>query len=335
MILTVTPNANVDKTYRVEDFCLDRVHRPSLAYTSAGGKGINVARVYQTLGGKALATGFLGGINGRIMARSLAQEGLPDEFVRVKGESRICIAIVDPKHGTQTEVNERGPDISARAARKLLQRVERLLSQQTFAVVVLSGSLPPGTPLTLYADLIEIARRVGVRAVLDSSGEALREGLRARPWMLKPNQYELESIFTAPIRNRAEALEAAKALRAEGIEIVVVTRGVEGALLLTGAGAWEALPPPIEFASAVASGDSFVAAFLWEWLHGDPPGHAESALRLATGAGAANAAVIGAGFCSRESILSLAAQTEVHRIETAHEITIEPVYSGSERDRGL
>ncbi|HZO88978.1 MAG TPA: 1-phosphofructokinase [Chthonomonadaceae bacterium] len=311
MILTVTPNAAVDKTYRVEDFCLDRVHRPSEARTVAGGKGVNVARVYQTLGGTAVATGFLGGNNGRIVARALAEERIEDAFLHVRGESRLCIAIVDPKHGTQTEVNEYGPEIPARAVRVLCQRVERLLSQQRFDFIVLSGSLPPQTPATLYADLIGIARQTGTPAVLDASGPALREGLCAHPWMVKPNRFELESVLGRPLPGEAEIVEAACALHADGVAVVAITRGAQGALLVTDAGVWSAVPPSIPFASAVASGDSFVAAFVWAWRHGEEPGDAAYALRLATGAGAANAAVIGAGFCSRQSIYELAAQAQV------------------------
>jgi 1-phosphofructokinase family hexose kinase len=311
VILTVTPNAAVDKTYRVEDFRLDWVNRPSEEHTVAGGKGVNVARVYRTLGGEAVATGFLGGIQGRLLARALAQEGMPDAFVRVRGETRLCIAVIDPNHGTQTEINERGPVVSARACRKLCDRVATLLSQKPFDFVVLSGRLPPGAPDSLYAELTEVARRRETRVVLDTSGAALKAGLRARPFMVKPNRVELESVLGRPITDRADVRRAAEALIASGIALVAVTLGAEGAMLFTAEGAWRATPPPIAFASAVASGDSFVAAFLWEWLHGRCPGDPVSALRLATGAGAANAAVIGAGFCTRESIFDMAQRAEI------------------------
>ena len=311
MILTVTPNATVDKTYRVEDFRLGQVNRPSLTYTVAGGKGLNVARVYQKLGGTAISTGFLGGLNGRIVAQAMKQEALPDEFVRIPGDTRICIAVIDPNNGTQTEVNERGPEVAARSVRELLRRVARLLSQHAFEFVVLSGSLPPGVPDTLYADLIGIARKAGVRAVLDSSGKALLAGLEAKPFLVKPNRAELESLFGDPLRERADIIEAARALNERGIALVAATQGAEGAILITSGKGWWAVPPKIEFVSAVASGDSFVAAFLWAWKHGECPGDPAFALRLATAAGAANAAVIGAGFCTRDAIMTLAECAEV------------------------
>ncbi len=303
----MTPNACVDKTYRVDGFHIDRVNRPQQELTVAGGKGINVARVYQTLGGQAVATGFLGGNNGRTVARALTQENIANQFVRVPGESRVCIAVIDSQTGTQTEINERGPSIGKRYIRELLRRVERLLSQTPFRFVVLSGSLPPDAPDTLYADLIGICRNAGVRAVLDSSGAALREGIRASPWMVKPNRSELETLLQVSIDTPQAAIKAAQTLcREYTIDVMAVTLGAAGAALVLQGETWQSTPPSIEFASAVASGDSFLAAFLWAWLHSDHPADPEYALRLATGAGAANASVIGAGFCTREQIFTLA-----------------------------
>lgn len=313
MILTVTPNAAVDKTYRVEGFQLDRVHRPSRSLTAAGGKGVNVARVYRTLGGAAVATGYLGGLNGRIVSRALSVEGIEDAFVRVRGESRLCIAVVDPTTGTQTEVNENGPRITIRAVAALKRRVEEQLATGRFLVLTLNGSLPPGAPDDLYADLIAIAERAGVRTVLDASGAPLRAGLTACPWMAKPNRFELESVLGRPVSTLGEAYAAAIELRERGVRIAIATLGRVGAIMVADAGAWTAAPPEIEFASAVASGDAFLAAFIRSLLVIAPDDLA-AALALATGAGAANAAEIGAGFCSYESIRAQAARSRVERI---------------------
>ena len=314
VILTVTPNACVDKTYCMDGFQIDRVNRPIQAFTGAGGKGINVARVYQTLGGQAVATGFLGGNNGRVVTKSLAEERIANECLRVSGETRICIAVIDSRTGTQTEINEIGPSVSKRDTRELLRRVERLLSQMPFRFVVLSGSLPPGAPDTLYADIIGICHKVGVRAVLDASGAALKQGLMACPWMVKPNRAELESALNISLDSPQAAIHAAQYVHNEyNIVVVALTQGADGAVLIVQGETWQATPPSIEFASAVASGDAFLAAFLWAWSHGEHPGDPQYALQLATGAGAANAAVIGAGFCTREQIFNLSEQVEVRR----------------------
>lgn len=316
MILTVTPNAAVDRTYRVERFMLDRVNRPSQSFTVAGGKGINVARVYQTLGGKAIATGFLGGVNGLTVSGAMAAERIESDFVEVEGESRVCIAIIDPTTGTQTEVNESGPTVSPCETRHLLDKVHRLIANNRFEFLALCGSLPPGAPAELYAELISIARNSRLRTVLDTSGEALRLGVQARPWMVKPNRAELESLLATEIEDENSLVRAAEHLLESGTELVVLTRGSEGAIAAIKGTILAATPPVIEFASAVASGDSFVAALLWSLKDGKALA-AESlheALRLATGAGAANAAVIGAGFCSLEAIEAEASRSIVRRV---------------------
>ena len=142
MILTVTPNAAVDKTYRIEGFRLDCVNRPSEGFTVAGGKGVNAARVYQTMGGRAIATGFLAGANGETVAAAMRQEQIQADFVYTPGESRICIAIIDPLTGSQTEVNESGPHTTAENAETLIGKVHDLLLANRFEFVVLCGSLP-------------------------------------------------------------------------------------------------------------------------------------------------------------------------------------------------
>src|SRR6266700_806871 len=122
MILTVTLNPAVDRSYRVEGFSLDRVHRPSSLYVSAGGKGISVSRLFRTLGGETTATGFLGGCNGAIIKRSLDSAGISDAFIRIRSESRFCIAVVDPRTDAQTEVNEAGPVIAPDELRRFRRR---------------------------------------------------------------------------------------------------------------------------------------------------------------------------------------------------------------------
>lgn len=311
MILTVTPNAAVDKTFRIEGFSLDRVNRPSSEMTVAGGKGVNVARVFQRLGGVAIATGFLGGAQGQIVARSLDSEGIPNEFVPCDGETRMCIAVIDPTTGTQTEINESGPEVGSHSTERLAQRIESLLSQHRFEFVILSGSVPPGCPVTIYSDLIHLCRRFGVRAVLDSSGEALRAGMKSLPWMLKPNLAELGAALGESALTLDEAWDAARRLHKTGINIVAVTLGAHGALVVSDHGDWFAAPPPIKFASAVASGDSFVAGFLWAFAYESSTNDVAGALRMAVGAGAANAEVIGAGFISREAVLARAESTTV------------------------
>lgn len=311
MILTVTLNAAVDKTYRIDDFTLDRVHRPSEWTICAGGKGINVARVYRTLGGQGLATGFLGGDTGSFIRRSMREQGIEGSFVRTHDPSRVCIAIVDPKNGTQTEINEVGPRVRTSELNQLRRTVARLLENPAVEFLTLSGSTPPGVPGSIYAELIDLAHRAHVRSVLDASGEALRAGVMARPWMVKPNIHELSALLGAQPTSDSDIIEAARDLRGTGIEIVCVTRGRESVLCESAEGSWRAIPPEITFVSAVGSGDAFLAGFLRALTLGRDVRYA---LKLGVGAGSANAAEYGAGFCTVSAIEG-----------AADRVTVEPV----------
>lgn len=308
MILTVTLNAAVDRAYQVPHFALDRIHRTGTWRTYAGGKGINVARVYQTLGGTVRTTGFLGGHNGQIIADALAQEHIPTDFVPVQEESRLCLAILDPVQKTQTEVNEVGPHITASEIKRLEAEFCRIIEQQEFDYVVFSGSLPPGVPADIYAVLIREANRAGVATVLDTSGAALSAGLTALPQTVKPNVHELAGVAEKPLDSQAACVAVCREWLAKGIQTICVTFGAAGCLCITEAGVWRAVPPRVDVISAVGSGDSFLAAFLWAQAQGED---LLNALRLATGAGAANAMVDGAGFCTAKSIHSLANQVTV------------------------
>ncbi len=309
MLLTVTLNANVDSTYRVDGLEVGRVNRPSEAHVGAGGKGINVARVYRTLGGDPLAIGLLGGHSGAFIARSLAAEGIRGRFVRVGGESRTCIALIDSISGEQTEINASGPLVVERD----LTRLTALLKRHSAGcrVIALCGSLPPGVDAGYYGELIGIARKLGVRVALDASGEALRQGSAARPWMIKPNIHELGQLTGEETQSEAEVVESARRLLGNGTEVVAVTCGEAECVLVTREGTWVARPPYVTVVSTVGSGDSFLAGLLFGWLRGRTPGES---LQLAMGAGAANAARYGAGFCAEDEISSLAAQTVVRSV---------------------
>ncbi len=298
-VLTITLNAAIDKTYVVNNFTLDRVHRPQEMKSVAGGKGINVARVCKTLGKPSLASGFVGGHNGRFIENHLRMEGIPFDFVRVKGESRLCIAIVDLLNKTQTEVNEWGPPVGEKEARRLERKVKELLPGATF--LVFCGSAPPGTPPDIFARLTRLARDFSVPAILDTSGELLREGLGAHPFMVKPNLRELEYLVGRDLNDEGDVMEAMRAI-SDKAEIVVVTLGREGAIMLVEGDFIYTPGLEVPFVSAVGSGDSFLAGFICGLLD---KRSLEDCLRLANACGAANVMVVGAGMARREDIEEL------------------------------
>ena len=306
-LLTVTLNPALDKVHVVPGFQAGAVYKVAESHTSAGGKGINVARVTHTLGGSVVATGLLGGLAGDFVRQSMVHEGISQSFVSVSGETRTSVIVADPVSGRDSVLNEAGPEISPEEMNALRVRLRELLpAAQT---VSYSGSLPPGVPDSFYAELIELARQAGVKAALDTSGEALVQGAAARPFLLKPNRQELAAFGDEGGSGRAGA---AAALRDRtGCELVLVTDGAHSAVLACAEGIWECAPPPVDVVSAVGSGDSFLAGFLWAWDAGQGP---EEALRWATAAGAANARQYGSGFCTRAEIKTLAALTRPRRL---------------------
>jgi len=309
LILTVTPNVALDKTYLVDGFHINRIHRPVEMRTSAGGKGVNVARVLKTLGRPALATGFCGGHVGRRVVELIEEEGIQHDFVCVEGESRLALAVIDTQTGTQTEVNENGPEILAKELDAIFAKVREHLSADT--VLVLSGSCPPGVPDDFFAQLITMANEAGAKSVLDASGAQLINGVKAQPYMAKPNVLELGHITGREIRDWEEVQTRADELVATGIKVVAVTMGGSGAMVTDGKQAFLAVPPRIKLVSAVGSGDSFTAGFLDAMLSCEP---LDRQLAMGTAAGTANATTYCAGYCTKDSIMEIAQQIDLRRL---------------------
>lgn len=309
LIVTVTLNTAVDKTYTIPAFTLDRVHRPTDWRIVPGGKGINVSRVLRTLGLDTLALGFAGGHNGGYIREGLVAEGIPHELVSTREESRVCITVIDPDNGTQTEINENGPTIS----QSEFWEFDSLLKSHLAGAeaLVLSGSIPPGIPDDVYARWITAAREAGVWVLLDSSGAAMSSGMKACPDAAKPNRREFAELIGEDPFTADEIAERAGRFVDDGIDTMLVSMGRAGALGLTREEGFVSRSPDIDFVSAVGSGDAFVAGFLFARHHGYALGEA---LRYGTAAGAANAMSYGAGFCSGECIRTLAQQVEIQRI---------------------
>ncbi|MHB1458010.1 MAG: 1-phosphofructokinase [Armatimonadota bacterium] len=304
LILTVTLNSTIDKTYIVDNFRVDRIHQAQSLTIIPGGKGINVGRVFNELGGRAFLTGFAGGHNGDFISENTQAESLASDFIRVSGESRTCVKIVDPINKTQTEISELGPFITQDEIERFHLKFESLVLGMDY--VVLSGSIPPGVSDDIYRELIEIAHRYDVKCMLDASGTPLAEGIKARPSIIKPNVHELSELVGKQLDTVEEAVKAAKKILAEGIDVVIVTFGRDGAIVVTSDEVWRATPPTITYVSAVGSGDSFGAGFIYALIEGKSMA---DALRLGTAAGAANAGTPSSGMCRKEDILLCVDQT--------------------------
>jgi 1-phosphofructokinase len=265
-IATVTLNPAIDQTVRVANLQINCVNRAQEMQFHAGGKGINVAAFLADSGYAVSATGFLGRENAAVFEQFFAARGIEDAFVRLPGQTRIDIKIVDEGHRQTTDINLPGLTPSTQALAELEVIIERLAT--TCSWFVLAGALPPGVPTALYARLITRLKQLGKATVLDASGDALAQGLLAGPTILKPNRAELEQIVGRPLGSRDEVVEAARMLLDHDIRRVVVSLGEEGALFVEREQTVQALPPPVEVQSTVGAGDAMVAALVVAELRG-------------------------------------------------------------------
>jgi tagatose 6-phosphate kinase len=246
-------NAALDVTYtldRVQPHAANRVRTVS---ARPGGKGINVARVLASLGREVLATGLVAGETGQRICAELAASGLPHRFMRVRGESRRALAVVEDELGDATGYWEPGPDIAEEEWKAFLGGYHVLLRGS--AAAVLSGSLPPGLAADTYAELVRAARVVGVPVLLDAEGESLRRAVAAGPDVVKPNLEELRSTT-----GQDDALDGAQWLLHRGAKAVVVSAGPAGLMVVTPQERWAArLPSPLR-GNPTGAGDACVAA---------------------------------------------------------------------------
>lgn len=308
MITTVTLNPAVDRTILIHDFQPGKVNRIEASHQDAGGKGINVSKVVTSLGGKTLATGLLGGKNGQWIHEALLSHGIATDFIWIEGETRTNIKIVDLSSNENTDINDRGSQVPPETLGILLDKVKELA--KVSSVMVFSGSLPQGLPLDTYGQMIQIAKEAQCRTILDAEGEALLQGIEAAPYMIKPNIHELEHTFQVTIRDQQDVIRCGKQLIDKGVQLVVVSLGEEGALLISETEILAAQALPSEIKSTVGAGDSMVGAFALGFHHGLP---LEATFQLAIGA--ATACIRrGTVFNDPEEILQLQKNVRIHKI---------------------
>ena len=258
-IATVTLNPAIDQTVRVDGFQMNTVNRGQAMQFDAGGKGVNVASFLADYGHATAVTGFLGQENADIFEKLFANKRIDDRFVRIPGRTRIGVKIVDEAKQQTTDINMPGLLPTTEAMNTLLETIERLAASYDW--FALSGNLPPGVPATIYATIITQLKRHGKQVVLDTSGEALREGARAGPTIVKPNVDELQQLTGQTLSDEAAVEQAARQLLGD-IRLVVISMGERGALFVDAATTLIAIPPPVLVKSTVGAGDAMVAGLI-------------------------------------------------------------------------
>lgn len=313
MIVTVTLNAAIDRTLLVPNFQLGQRHRASVGFASAGGKGINVARALKRLGTPVVCTGLAGGRTGTLLVEDLTGEGILNDFVRIRGESRTSTAVLDPTSNAYTEINEWGPEVGDEELDMLRDKLGYLTQSAEF--VVFSGSLPRDVQPDVYADLIREANRRHLLTVLDAEGEALRLGIKAEPYLVTPNMREAESLVGREFVDDADLASGLDEIAALGARNVIITLAT-GCYALLREDRTEirvrATAPPVEPTSAVGAGDTLLAGFISARAAGKP---FDDAIKIAVGAGAASVLEAGAGRVDPREASRLAGLVAVDRLD--------------------
>ena len=304
-ILTLTLNPALDITVSLDALRPGHVNRAQAQQSHAAGKGLNVAQVLADLGHSVTVGGFLGLDNPQPFEALIARRGFADCFVRVAGETRSNLKLVEAD-GRVTDINGQGPQVDETARAELLQRLAQVAPGHD--AVVVAGSLPRGVSPEWFRQLLEQLQAQGLKVALDSSGEALRAGLQSAPWLVKPNTEELGEVLGLAVQSAAEQRAAAEQLLASGVEHVVVSAGEQGVSWFAAGLALQARPPQVRVASTVGAGDSLVAGMVHGLLVEQCP---QQTLRRATAIAAQAVTQVGFGICDREQLAQLEAAVQL------------------------
>ncbi|WP_300633692.1 1-phosphofructokinase [Pseudomonas sp.] len=300
-ILTLTLNPALDLTVGLARLEPGTVNRSEAMLTHAAGKGVNVAQVLADLGHQVSVGGFLGSANPQAFDALITSRGFGDAFVRVPGETRSNIKIAE-QDGRVTDINAPGPLVSEQAQTALLTMIATIGPE--FDAVVVAGSLPRGVSPQWFQNMLEKLKGLGLKVVLDTSGEALRAGLKAGPWMVKPNTEELAEALD-------NATDAISQLHQQGVEHVVVSDGAAGVSWYSSGVTLHATPPKVTVASTVGAGDSLLAGMLHGLLRDEAP---EQTLRRATAIAAMAVTQIGFGIGDDAQLARLESGVDVRTL---------------------
>lgn len=308
-IVCLTLNPSVDISYDISNLIVDqKVHAHANRY-DPGGNGINVARALKHLRVPAHSVCIVGGEIGDFLQRLIAHELDHPHCIRIEGETRVNVTLLQREPRAQYEVSGTGPQVTELALQAVIDEVLNLAGG---GIAVLTGSLPPGVPPDMYASLIRALRAQAARCVLDAQAEALIHGIEERPFLIKPNLYELEQLVGRALPNLDDIVTEARALQARGIEYVCVSLGAEGALLVDAQASYLAKSPPVDVVSTVGAGDSMVAGLVAALSRGEPPAEA---LRLAVACGSGTASRPGTALFGYQQVQALLAGIDIQRIK--------------------
>lgn len=267
MIVTVTLNPALDRTLTVPRIRFDEMVQATATRLDWGGKGFNVSRALRALGVENVAMGLVGGATGQVLERGLGDLGIVTDLVQIAGETRTNIVIAEADGGRYVKANEAGPLVQPVELFALLERIRGRVAPGD--IWVLSGGLPPGVPNDFYFQLVVLLQGAGARVFLDTSGEPLRLGCAAGPYLVKPNAAEAEAVTGCSIDSAADALDAVEFFLCQECELVALSLAEDGLLLASQRQAVWAQAPRVQARNPVGAGDALLAGVAWVLERGE------------------------------------------------------------------
>ncbi len=309
-IVTVTINPAVDVSTTVDRVEPVRKLRCRAERREPGGGGINVARVIKRFGADVVAVYAAGGVTGQMLHGLVEREGVAARHLAVAGMTRESFTVLDETTQDEYRFVLPGAELSEHEWNSCIEEVQRLASRDDY--IIASGSLALGVPEDFYARLAAAAKTSGCRFIVDASGQPLRRALEAGVYLAKPNLRELQGILDEPLKDRQSQVRACRRVIEQGMaEIIALTLGSEGALLVTRDAAWFSEPLPVKVMSSVGAGDSFLGALVWSLSTG---GDLAGVLRCAVAAGSAALLAPGTQLCRPEDVRRLSPQVRLHPV---------------------
>ncbi len=306
-IMTLTVNPSVDIVWEVEEMAPNRKIRSTRGMTYPGGGGINVSRCISLLGGESWALITRGGLTGTLLTELLDEIGVSRRVVKIGGHTRLCGIVYERSTGLEYRVTPPGPELGESEWQACLD----LVKQMKVEYVVATGSLARGVPDDFYARVAAVAKERGAKVILDTSGQALHEALQEGVYLVKPSQSELEKLLGKKAFTNDQQEELARQIVDEGkAELVALTLGEDGAVLVWKDGLLRLDSPEVEVKSAVGAGDTFVGALTHGLSQGRTP---QDAFTLAVAAGAAAVMTPGTELCHKEDVDRLYAEMVASR----------------------
>ncbi len=309
MITAVCLNPAIDRTASVAALTPGGLNRVIASRSDAGGKGVNVAVTLARLGEEATCLCFLPRENGRLVEEKLAAEGVACAGVALEGAIRTNLKILDESKAEITEINESGAPVNARQLDDMAALIAVHAAKSDY--LVLSGSLPPGCPASFYREIMERVASLPCRCVLDADANRLREGLTARPFLIKPNLHELTELTGAEFSGLDDIDRAARALVDRGVGVVAVSMGGDGAFVTDGAVSLFAPPVAVRARSTVGAGDAMIAGLTAGFARGLP---LDEAFRLGVACATAGVMSEGTGLIDRQTCAGMLDRVEIRRL---------------------